>query len=214
MIRAGLVACGLMLVGPPAWAGDIISEWGQVRAPAAPELSPVTVDPASTALFVLDMNGAQNLTKGPCNAARPRCMTTIPAIAAMLNAARKQGVLVVYSVSGKGTPGDIASALAPRAADPVVKSGPDKFVGTKLAEILAKRHIATVIITGTGAEGAVLDTATDAVLREKLRVIVPVDGMSSATLYPEQYVAWHFVHAAGLAGKVTLTRGDMIAFRH
>jgi hypothetical protein len=34
---------------------DIIAEWTSVRLPPVPELQPVTVDPKTTALLVLDM---------------------------------------------------------------------------------------------------------------------------------------------------------------
>ena len=47
---AALAALGAV----PALAGDIIAEWASVKPPAAPELKPVTVDPKTTALLVLD----------------------------------------------------------------------------------------------------------------------------------------------------------------
>ena len=37
-----------------AVASDIIDEWASVKAPAAPELKPMTVDPKTTALLMLD----------------------------------------------------------------------------------------------------------------------------------------------------------------
>jgi len=46
---------------------------------------------------------------------------------------RKRGprvCFVVYSLGGSAAPQDIATAIAPSANDPVVKSGPNKFVGT------------------------------------------------------------------------------------
>jgi nicotinamidase-related amidase len=209
--EACLVAVGL-LASSSGSAGTIIDDWAQVKPPAAPELKPVTVDVTDTALLVLDFNGAQDPTKGPCNHnTRLRCIASIPHVKALIDEARAKGVFVVYSVTSAGTAADIAIDLAPRATDPVVSSGPDKFVGTDLANILAGKSIRTVIVTGTGAEGAVLDTATDAALKG-MNVVVPADGMSSAELYAEQYVAWHLTHAPGVAPKVTLTRIDMIKF--
>jgi nicotinamidase-related amidase len=194
-------------------APNIIEQWGQAVVPAAPVLRHVKIDPGSTALLVLDMSGAQNPAKGPCNrGAKPRCIASIPGVGLLISAARQHGVYVIYSVSSAGTRADIATAIAPLGSDPVVKSGPDKFVGTDLEALLAARKIRTVIIVGTAAEGAVLDTATHAVLQKKLSVVVPVDGITSASLYPEQYVAWQFLHAPGLAGNVTLTQTDMIGF--
>ena len=195
-----------------AGAQTIIEDWAKVVPPAAPALHPVTIDRGTTALLVLDFNGAQDPAKGPCNSVtKPRCLASVPKVAALLAAARASGVLVVYSLAGAGTVPDIATAIAPHPGDPVVKSGPDKFVGTDLATILAAKAIGTVIVTGTAAEGAVLDTATDAALRG-MSVVVPVDGMSSTELYAEQYVAWHLTHAPGVMPKVTLTRIGLIGF--
>ncbi len=193
-------------------AQTIIDDWAKVVVPAAPVLQPVTVDDKTTALLVLDFNGAQDPAKGPCNTViKPRCLASLPKMQHLLAAARAKGVFVVYSLGGAGTEADIATAIAPHPGDPIVKSGPDKYVGTDLRKILADKGIKTIIATGTAAEGAVLDTATDAALTG-MNVIVPVDGMSSTELYAEQYVAWHLTHAPGVMQKVTLTRIDMITF--
>jgi nicotinamidase-related amidase len=64
---------------------------------------------------------------------------------------------------------------------------------------------------GTAAHGAVLYTASAAALRG-LKVIVPVDGMSANTTYPEQYTAWHLVNAPVVSANVTLTKLDLIKF--
>ncbi len=175
-IRACLIAVGL-LAPPSGYAGTIIDDWANVKPPAPPDLKQVTVDAKDTALLVLDFNGAQDPTKGPCNKnTKPRCLASIPNVQKMLAEARAKGVFVVYSLGGSGTAADIATDLAPHATDPVVKSGPDKFVGTDLGKILVDKAIKTVIVTGTTAEGAVLNTATDAALKG-MNVIVPVDGM-------------------------------------
>jgi nicotinamidase-related amidase len=210
-IGACLITAGL-LASSSGSASTIIDDWANVTPPAPPELKQVAVDAKDAALLVLDFNGAQDPTKGPCNRnTKPRCLASIPNVKKLLDEARAKGVLVVYSVGGSGTAADIATDIAPQSTDPVVKSGPDKFVGTDLGKILADKAIKTVIVTGTTAEGAVLDTATDAALKG-MNVIVPLDGMSASDLYPEQYVAWHLTHAPGVATKVTVTRSDMIKF--
>ncbi len=218
MIRGTVFALGACFVGfgllapSAALAQTIIEDWAKVKTPPPPELKPVTINLKDTALLLLDFNGAQDPTKGPCNInTRPRCLSSIPIVKKLLIEARSKGVFVVYSLGGSGNASDIATAISPYETDPIVKSGPDKFVGTDLEKILAGKGIRTVIVTGTAAEGAVLDTATDAALKG-MSVIVPVDGMSSAELYAEQYVAWHLVNAPGVAQKVTLTRIDMIRF--
>ncbi len=191
-------------------AQSVVDEWVKVVPPAAPALKTVTVEAKDTALLVLDFSGAQDSAKGPCNRIiKPCCLASIPRVTKLLAAAREKGMLIVYSVTSGGTPADIATAISPYPSDPVVTSGPDKFIGTNLGSVLEARHVKTVIITGTGAEGAVLDTAIDAALHG-INVVVPVDGMSSTNPYAEQYVAWHLTHAPGMSPRVTLTRISLI----
>jgi Isochorismatase family len=208
-ILAAAIAATLSVQAASA-ADTIIEQWQQVKPPAAPpELKPVTVDDATTALLMLDFSGAQDPTKGPCNS--PRCIGTIPAMKILLDRAREKNVYVVYSLGTMGTSADIATALAPKSTDPVVQSTANKFGNTNLDKLLAAKNIKTLILTGTVSQGAILFTATEAVARG-FNVIVPVDGMSSPDLYAEQYVAWHLTHSTGLAPKTTLTRSDMIKF--
>ena len=203
-----LVAATALAAGvASAQAGDIIDEWANVKAPAAPELKPVTVDNKTDALLVIDM------VNQTCNAkARPRCVETIPAIQKLLNDARAKGMTVIYSLGPAGN--DFVEALAPKNGEPIVKSGADKFVNTELEKMLKDKGITSVIVVGTLANGGVLHTASQAALRG-FKVVVPVDGMSSQnanTLYSEQYTAWHLANGPGLSAKVTLTKTDMIKF--
>ena len=108
-------------------------------------------------------------------------------------------------------PADIRKELAPQPGEPVVKSGVDKFFKTDLEQILMNKGIKTVVIVGTVANGAVLHTATGASLRG-LKVIVPVDGISAADLYPEQYTAWDLVNGPGTRRQTTITRFNLIQY--
>jgi isochorismate hydrolase len=190
----------LLTFSNPTWAdGTIIDEWAVVKAPQAPELKPVSVDPKVTALLVLDIE------KRSCNSERrPRCIASVPKIK------RANGVPVVYSLTSRGTKDTILKEVTPLNGEPVVKSSVDKFYGTELEKILKEKGIKTVIIVGTAANGAVLGTAIGAAMR-KLKIIVPVDGMSDK-LYSEQYVAWHLVNAPGTGRRTTLTQINMIEF--
>ena len=193
-----------------ASAGTIVDDWARVAVPPAPVLAAVTLDPRRTALLMLDFNGHEAAASGPCNAAsKPRCLATLPAVGRLLDLARARGVFVVHSTSAAGTPADIRSEVAPQPGEPVVKAGPDKFIGTDLGALIGQRNLDTLVVVGTAAEGAVLDTATDAALHG-YAVVVPVDGVSSTEPYAEQYVAWHLVHAPGVAQKSRLTRIDAI----
>ena len=51
---AALAAAAIAVLALPAHAGNIVDEWASVKAPAAPALKPVTVDPKTTALLMLD----------------------------------------------------------------------------------------------------------------------------------------------------------------
>lgn len=194
----------------PARAETIIDNWAKVRVPAPPQLMNVSIEPKTTALLLLDFNGAQDPAKGPCNAkTKPRCLASLSNLKALLTSAQKAGLYVVWSVGGNGERQDIATDLAPGVNDPVVKSGPDKFVNTNLGALLEAKGIKTVIVTGTSSEGAVLMTAAHAAL-QGMNIVLPVDGMSSTEPYGEQYVAWHFANAPGVSMKTTLTSIDRI----
>lgn len=191
---------------PAVFSQTVLEEWEAVQAPPAPAAKPVTADAKSTALLLLDFN------KQTCNAERrPRCIATIPKVKNLLAAARARGVPVVYSLSPNAQAADIAAELAPRKDDPVVTSGPDKFLGTDLDKILKERNVQTVIVVGTAAHGAVLHTASGAALRG-LKVIVPADGISAETFYPEQYTVWHLLNAPRIGGQTTVTKTELVGF--
>jgi len=193
-----------MALGLPAPAADIVDEWANVKAPAAPTLKEVKVDPKTTALLMLDFMN-QNCGK------RPRCISTLPAMKKLLEAARAAKMPVVYSLIANTTAADVMKEVAPQAGEPSVLSGADKFRNTELEKILKDKGITTVIVTGTAANGAVLQTSIGAALRG-LNVIVPVDGLSSIDAYADLSTVYTFTSAPALSAKTTLTRSGMIKF--
>lgn len=207
-----LAAFAIALLGASATQANVIDDWNTIKVPAAPVLRPVNVNLSDTALLLLDFNGAQDPSKGPCNTkTKPRCIASLPKVEKLLNEARKSGLPIIYSITGGATKGDIASVLAPREGDPVVQGGANKFINTDLEKILTEKHIKTIIVAGTASEGAVLNTAAYAALTG-MNIILPVDGMSSTDPYAEQYVAWHFANAPGVSAKTVLTTIDEIKF--
>ena len=64
---AVMAAAAGIFAAPSARAANIIDEWASVKAPPAPALKPVTVDPKTTALLMLDF-------LPPNCGVRPRCM--------------------------------------------------------------------------------------------------------------------------------------------
>src|SRR6266702_6101234 len=112
-------------------AQTIVDEWGTVPAPKPPELKPVTMDPKTTALLVLDF------VKQTCNnERRPRCVTSVPNVQALLKLARSKGVAVVYSITTAATPADTLNDVAPLDGESIVKAPADKFFRTDLEKIL------------------------------------------------------------------------------
>jgi nicotinamidase-related amidase len=206
---AGLIVISFILCPGvvPALSQTIVDEWATVQAPKPPELKPVKIDdPKTTAYLVLDI-----ITQLCNNKVRPRCVASVPKIQAFLNQARTKGLPVIYSYTLTSTPADIWKEVAPLGGEPMVQSIADKFFKTDLEKILRDKGIKTVIIVGTAAHGAVLNTGSQAAYRG-FRVIVPVDGMSSENTYFEQYVAYNLANAPGVGQQVTLTRFDMIQF--
>ena len=201
----------LAAVSAPVFAGDITTEWASVKSPPVPELKPVTVDPKTTALLVLDF------MKGNCGQ-RPRCLATIPNVKKLLDTARARNVMVFYTFVGQDpTPaGMVDQSLAPHADDFIVKGSAgagDKFINSNLDAGLKEKGIMTVILTGTSAQVAVGGTANGAA-QHGYKAVVPVDGMSSENAYDEQYAAWHIYKGGSqvLVKNATLTRSDLIKF--
>ena len=205
-MKTGLFAAAAVLaaLSMPTQAANIVDEWATMKAPAAPALKPVTVDPKTTALLMLDFMN-QNCGK------RPRCLDTIPAMKKLLGEARAHKVAVVYSIIANSTPADVIKDVAPQADEPHVLSGPDKFLNTNLEKILKDKGITTVIAVGTASNGAVLFTASGAAFRG-MNVIIPVDGMSSVDAVAEYATALDFMTAPLVSNKTTLTKSDMIKF--
>jgi nicotinamidase-related amidase len=202
-VAFGLVAsCSVSISN----AQTIIDEWAAVKAPQAPELKIVTIDPKTTALLILDF-----LPQTCSSERRPRCIASVPKIQRLLTEARSKGVPIVYGLVPGSATANILPELAAREGEPAVTSGPDKFVGTDLERILAEKGVRKVIVVGTAAHGAVLHTASAAALRG-LDVVVPVDGMSANDSYPEQYTAWHLANAPRIGDRVTLTSVDRLRY--
>ena len=212
------LACVVGFVSPPAFAQNIIDEWPNVQVPAPPELKKVTIDPKTTALLVM------GFVRDSCNVQRrPRCVATIPHVKKLLDEARAHGVLIMHSIPYSNPTGDfIVADLAPLPGEAIIPpNGPNKFLpfdldfnkypGFDLDKVFKDRGITTIVTVGTQVQTAVLHTAAEAALRG-YKVIVPVDGMSVDSLYPEQYTAWHLTHTQRVMQQVTLTKVDLVGY--
>ncbi len=96
-------------------AADVIEEWAAIK-PAAPTLKPVTVDPKTTALLMLDF------MKQNCGQ-RPRCVASLPAMKKLLESARAAKATVIYAIIANSTIADVLPDVAAQ-GEPHVQSGP------------------------------------------------------------------------------------------
>jgi len=213
-----MFVCLAGAIARPASAENIIDQWSQVQVPPPPELKRVTVDPKSTALLVM------GFVRDSCNLQRrPRCVATIPQVKKLLTEARAHGVRVLHSVPDTNPSGDfIVAELEPLPGEEIIPpNGPNKFLpfdlefnrysGFDLDKTFKDHGITTIITVGTQVQTAVLHTAAEAALRG-YKVIVPIDGMSGDSLYPEQYTAWHLANTQRVKQQVTLTKIDLIGY--
>ena len=210
-VRHSFLAAGaLILAFAASSAADILDDWSAVKAPPLPELKPVTVDPSTTALLILDM------MKTNCGA-RPRCVATVPNVKRLHDEARKVGMMIWYSLvgsNGQATPVDVIDqGFAPREGEWARQNGPDKFLGSNLEEKLKARGIKTVIVCGTSFQGVGIGTGSGAAQRG-YKAIIPIDCLSSEDTYMEQYAAWHLFKGgpAVVTSGTTVTRSTMMKF--
>ena len=154
----------------------------------------VRVDPARTALIVIDMQN--DFVKSGGNLLVPDAEATVPAIGRLLELARGNHMRVVYS-QDTHRPGDpeweiwpehcregswgweIVAELAPSADDTVLRKGRfDAFYGTPLDHLLRVWGVRTLVICGTLANISVHYTAASAALRW-YAVVIPRDAISA-----------------------------------
>ncbi len=154
----------------------------------------VRVDPARTALLVIDMQNDYVARGGSLLV--PDAAPTVAAIGRLLALARATRMRVVYSQDThrrgdpeweiwpehcrEGTWGwEIVAELAPGADDTVLrKVRHDAFYGTPLDHLLRLWAVDTVVVCGAGANCCVHYTAASAALRW-YAVVIPRDAISA-----------------------------------
>jgi len=198
-------AAGYLILGPPpgatnppapsatttvtstvtASASPQVSTTSAPQAPAVPTLpatAPVSLDPKTTAVLVLDYVFCYRMTG--CNA-------TLPAIQTLLTSARSAGVPIIY------TKAPVPKEIANQTGDTVITNdiGPEKFLNTSLASILQSKGIKTVVVMGIAANGALLYTAQEACVRH-YTVVVPLDTVIGS-IFVQAYVPYQLLSGPG-----------------
>jgi nicotinamidase-related amidase len=157
-------------------------------------LDEVCIEPARTALVVIDMQN--DYVKQGGSLLVPDAEATIPAIEALLDVARASRIRVVYcqDTHREGDPEwtiwpehcregswgwKIVAELAPAAEDTILpKFRYDAFYGTPLDHLLRLWGVDTLVICGTLANICVHYTAASAALRW-YAVVIPRDAISA-----------------------------------
>ena len=165
-----------------------------VEVPVYTVLADVLIDPARSALVVVDMQN--DLVKQGGNLVIPDAEATLPAIKHLLGVARANRIRVVYSQDThregdrewetwpehcrEGSWGwEIVSELAPEREDTVIgKIRFDAFYGTPLDHLLRLWGVERLVICGTIANISVQWTAASAAQRW-YSVVVPRDAISA-----------------------------------
>ncbi len=191
-MREGLAAMAL--------AHDPVAPSTSVRARILRTLEEKTAPP-KRALVVIDMQNDALAPGGPLEV--PRARAIVPALAARIDAARREGVPVVYVVDvhepddsdldawsahniagSKGA--EVWPDLAPKPGEKVVqKPTYSAFTRSRLGDVLRELRIDTLVLTGCLTEVGILATATEA-LQRGYAVEVPSDSQAGANNVNEQ----------------------------
>jgi nicotinamidase-related amidase len=182
--------------------------------------SEVALDPARTALVVVDMQN--DFVKDGGTLQVPDAEATIPRIRELLDKARESGARVVFSQdthddgdpewgiwpehAREGSWGHrIIEEIAPREGETVIrKVRYDAFYGTHLDHFLRLWGVESLVICGTVANICVHYTAASAALRW-FDVVIPRDATSA--LYPFDLESSLRQTAFLFAGRITETAG-------
>ncbi len=186
-----------------------------MKDPTAPEIKPiepkpVILNPATSALLVLEMSG---LCADPEYMAAP----LVPGIIKLLERARAAGTLIVFTIPKQfiGQPhGQVHSEFKRKQSEAVISLPVfDKFADGQLQNLLNLFGIETLVLTGCKANMAVLYTASRAVIEYKYNIIIPVDGIAATTEYEKEYTLYQFrAYPGGLPKRFTFSTLDTITF--
>src|SRR5579872_6756060 len=168
-------------------AGKMIT----LQMPAMPDPAPVTLDPKTTAVMVLDY------VEDICNS-QPKCKNgMLPAVTPFLAKARQAGVTVAYGTRAQNQTMWLPE-VAPKPGDiRVTNTAQDRFYGTDLDKELKAKGIKTLIMVGWKISGSVTYTSVGA-MTHGYTVVVPIDTTAATSDY-EQTIGFYNVLNSGSA---------------
>ena len=211
LLTSGLV---LALCGGAAQAQSTSKPMVTLQMPALPDPVRVALNPATTALLVLDY------VDPICNS-QPKCKgEMLPAVTPFMARARKAGVVVAYGTREQNMSKWLPE-VAPAAGDiKIVNTAQDRFYNTELDKALKAKGVTTIIMVGWKVSGSVTYTSVGATVRD-FTVVIPMDTTAATTDY-ETTIGFYQVLNGGNANLTneplkpkspTLSRTDMITFQ-
>lgn len=185
-----------------------------LQMPALPEPVRVTLDPATTALLVLDY-------VEPICAREPKCKDEmLPKMTPFMARIRKTGMVVAYGTrepnKSKWLP-----EVAPASGDiQVVSTAQDRFYKTDLDEALKAKGIKTIIMVGWKVSGSITYSSVGATIRG-YTVVVPMDTTAATTDYETTIGFYQILNQSNgnlkneplKPSAPTLSRTDLIEFK-
>src|ERR1700704_1314416 len=185
-----------------------------LQMPALPDPVRVTLNPATTALLVLDY------VEEICNS-QPKCKSQmLPAMTPFLARVRQAGLVVAYGTREQNMSKWLPE-VAPAAGDiKIVNTAQDRFYNTELDKALKAKGVTTIIMVGWKVSGSVTYTSVGATVRD-FTVVIPMDTTAATTDY-ETTIGFYQVLNGGNANltneplkpkSTTLSRTDMISFQ-
>jgi nicotinamidase-related amidase len=185
-----------------------------LQMPALPEPVRVTLNPATTALLVLDY------VEDICNS-QPKCKSQmLPAMTPFMARVRKAGMTVAYGTREQNMSKWLPE-VAPAPGDiKIVNTAQDRFYNTDLDKALKAKGITTIVMVGWKVSGSLTYSSVGATLRD-YTVVIPMDTTAAATDY-EEIIGFYQILNQGngnltnvpLKPKApTLSRTDMITFQ-
>ena len=185
-----------------------------LQMPTLPDPVRVTLNPATTALLVLDY------VEPICNA-QPKCKAQmLPAMTPFMERVRKAGLTVAYGTREQNMSKWLKD-LAPGPSDiKIINTAQDRFYNTDLDKALKAKGITTIIMVGWKISGSLTYTSVGATVRD-YTVVIPMDTTAANTDY-ETTIGFYQVLNQGnsnlnneplKAKSPTLSRTDMITFQ-
>ncbi len=185
-----------------------------LQMPALPDPVGVTLNPATTALLVLDY------VEDICNT-QPKCKSQmLPAMTPFMARVRKAGMTVAYGTREQNMSKWLPEVAPAQGDIKIVNTAQDRFYNTDLDKALKARGITTIIMVGWKVSGSLTYSSVGATLRD-YTVVIPMDTTAAATDY-EQTIGFYQILNQGNGNLTnvplkpkspTLSRTDMITFQ-